>query len=85
MFVNALQLPCYLLLNACSWGSGYFQVTELYARKLEARPSAYTTQAHLYILDNAKSNSVSEIYFSSGCIDKYILIPGRYLTFISKI
>ena len=38
-----------LITFACSWGSGYFQVNELYTRKLEALPPAYTQHKHNYI------------------------------------
>ena len=41
MFVNAPQL-------ACSWGSGYFQVNELYTRKMEALPSSVTQHKQSY-------------------------------------
>ena len=34
---------------ACSCGSGYFQVNELYTRKLEAFLSAYTQHKQSYI------------------------------------
>ena len=71
---------------ASSWGSGYFQVNELYTRKLEALPSAYTQHKQSYIsLIKSKITMFQSNIFSSGCIDKYILIPGRYLLFISKI
>ena len=68
-------------------GSGYFQVNELYTQKKTGSTSIclHTTQAKLYILDNVKNNNGSGLYFSSGCIYKYIFIPGRYLIFISKI
>ena len=67
-------------------GSGHFPANELYTRKLEALPSAlHTTQAKLYILDNNKNNNVSEHILGSVCIDEYILIPGKYLIFFSKI
>ena len=49
MFVNALQLACKINAFACSWGSGYFQVNELYTRKLEALPSAYTQHKQNYM------------------------------------
>ena len=45
MCVNVLQLITF----ACSWGSGYFQVNELYTRKLEALPSAYAQHKQSYI------------------------------------
>ena len=50
MFVNALQLACNKLLYlAIVHGFGYFQVNELYTRKLEALPSAYTHHKQSYI------------------------------------
>ena len=67
-------------------GSGNFQVNELHARKLEEIPPADTLPKK-----NDKSLKCQKItlfqsnIFSSLCIDKFILIPGRYLIILSKI
>ena len=44
----------------------------------------HTTQAKLYILENVKNNMFQSNIFISGCINKYILITGRYVIFIAK-
>ena len=71
-----------LITFACSWESGYFQVNELYTRKLEALPFAYTQHKQSYIsLIMSKITMFQSHINSSGCIEKYILISGSYLIF----
>ena len=43
------SISLYLITFAFSWGSGYFQVNELYTRKLEALLSANTQHKQSYI------------------------------------
>ena len=70
---------------ACLWGSGYFKVNELYTRKLEELPTAYTLPKQNKNPCNGKITMFHSNIFGSACIDGYILIPGRILIFISKI
>ena len=69
MFVNALQLACNYLLLLVHGGSGYFQVNELYTRKLKALPSAYTQHKLSYIsFIMSKIIMFQSNIFSSGAL-----------------
>ena len=46
VYVNKIYV---LFCSAGSWGSGYLQVNELYTRKLESLPAAYTQHKQSYI------------------------------------
>ena len=65
-----------LITFTCPWGSGYFQVNELYTRKLEELPPAYTLLMQCY---SVKITMFQSTVFGSVCIDDYIVKPGRLL------